>query len=99
VGRPEDGPRPPAGLGLQDPHHPPPPEYTSPPRSDPGDESRRNSSSSEREPLVRVSRSRGGSSATVLANQGRHSGAAQDGPPIPSYQDAVQQNAAERSQR
>ncbi|KAK4215958.1 concanavalin A-like lectin/glucanase domain-containing protein [Rhypophila decipiens] len=85
------------GLGLHDAHHPPPPEYTSPEPSDAGDnESRRNSSDSENAPLINLSRSRGGSSATVRATPAGTSRSSPQGPPsppIPSYQDAVQQGA------
>jgi len=84
--------RPDIGLGVQD-ANPPPPEYTSPDHSDAGG-SRRNSTDDENAPLIRLTRSRGGSSATVGAippnsrnSQGPPS------PPIPSYQDAVQQGA------
>jgi len=80
--------QPPSGFGVHDTNHPPPPEYTSPDHSD--DESRRSSSDSEDRPLIQFSRSRGGSSATIRpsnANRGPPS------PPIPSYQDAVQQGA------
>ncbi|KAK3325381.1 concanavalin A-like lectin/glucanase domain-containing protein [Apodospora peruviana] len=88
------------GLGLHDVHNPPPPEYTSPEPSDAGDDNsnRRNSSDSENAPLINLSRSRGGSSATVRAtpiNNNRTSNNSQGppSPPIPSYQDAVQQGA------
>lgn len=79
------------GLGLQPPSHPPP-EYTSPASSEAG--SRRNSSDSERAPLIRVSRSRGASSATANT-RGRNNTATTEpeGPPIPSYSDAVRQGA------
>ncbi|CAN8095201.1 unnamed protein product [Discula destructiva] len=76
------------GLGLQAPNHPPP-EYSSPAGSDAG--SRRNSSDSEHAPLIRVSRSRGASSAT--AGPRSRSNTAQAQPPIPSYSDAVRQGA------
>lgn len=86
-----------AGLGLHDTHNPPPPEYTSPEPSEAGDGgSRRNSSDSENAPLINLSRSRGGSLATVRAIPTNTSRNAQQGPPsppIPSYQDAVQQGA------
>lgn len=77
------------GLGLQEPNHPPP-EYTSPASSDAG--SRRNSSDSENAPLIRVSRSRGASSATATT-RARSSTAGPEEPPIPSYSDAVRQGA------
>ncbi|KAK7954912.1 ssh-4 [Apiospora saccharicola] len=68
------------GLGLQQEAHPPP-EYTSPDHSE--DESPRSSSDSDRRPLIRNTRSRGASAATVRPNQ----------PPIPSYSDALRQGA------
>ncbi|KAK1760903.1 protein ssh4 [Echria macrotheca] len=90
VGRSED--RPPIGLGVHD-SHPPPPEYTSPEHSDADDSSRRNSTDSENAPLIRLTRSRGGSSATVRANAANRTSQGPPSPPIPSYQDAVQQGA------
>lgn len=77
------------GLGLQQPNHPPP-EYTSPESSEAG--SRRSSFESEHTPLIRVSRSRGASSATATARS-RSNTAGPEGPPIPSYSDAVRQGA------
>ncbi|KUI52848.1 Protein ssh4 [Cytospora mali] len=77
------------GLGLQQPNHPPP-EYTSPETSEAG--SRRNSSESEHTPLIRVSRSRGASSVSAMARS-RSNTAGPEGPPIPSYSDAVRQGA------
>lgn len=77
------------GLGLQEPNHPPP-EYTSPASSEAG--SRRNSSDSEHAPLIRIARSRGASSATATT-RGRSSTSEPEGPPIPSYSDAVRQGA------
>lgn len=74
------------GLGLQHPGSPPPPQYSSPPHSEDGD-SRRNSTESEDTPLIRGGRSRGASSATVVRVS------PQNGPPIPSYNDAVRQGA------
>ncbi|KAK7910936.1 hypothetical protein PG985_013417 [Apiospora marii] len=68
------------GLGLRQEAHPPP-EYTSPEHSE--DESPRSSSESDRRPLIRNTRSRGASAATVRPNQ----------PPIPSYSDALRQGA------
>ncbi|KAJ2891171.1 endosomal spry domain protein [Zalerion maritima] len=71
------------GLGLHDPNHPPPPEYTSPEGSESG--SPRSSTESERTPLIEIAyRSRAG---TIRSNR------APPSPPIPSYQDAVQQGA------
>ncbi|KAI3396801.1 hypothetical protein diail_11701 [Diaporthe ilicicola] len=78
-----------AGLGLQEPNQPPP-GYSSPRSSDAG--SRRNSSESEHTPLIRISRSRGTSSVTVPARS-RSNTAEPEGPPIPSYSDAVRQGA------
>lgn len=78
------------GLGLQAPSHPPP-EYTSPASSEAG--SRRNSSDSERAPLIRISRSRGASSATTNTRSSRTNTTEPEGPPIPSYSDAVRQGA------
>lgn len=76
------------GLGVDHPSHPPPPEYTSPEHSEAG--SRRNSSDSDSTPLIRGGRSRGASAATLRANTTTpHI----DGPPIPSYHDAVRQGA------
>ncbi|KAK0727408.1 concanavalin A-like lectin/glucanase domain-containing protein [Lasiosphaeria miniovina] len=83
------------GLGLHDPHNPPPPEYTSPEPSDAGDNSRRSSFDDENAPLIRLTRSRGGSSATVRAGSSSNRTTSQGppSPPIPSYQDALQQGA------
>lgn len=81
------------GLGLQAPNHPPP-EYTSPASSDAG--SRRNSSESEHAPLIRISRSRGASSAETITRS--RSNTTEPEPPIPSYNDAMRQGAGrERS--
>ncbi|KAK3939585.1 concanavalin A-like lectin/glucanase domain-containing protein [Diplogelasinospora grovesii] len=86
------------GLGLHNTHDPPPPEYTSPEHSvaGDGDGSRRSSSESENAPLINFTRSRGGSSATVRAVDSRNNNRTTQGPPsppIPSYQDAIQQGA------
>ncbi|KAK3327960.1 concanavalin A-like lectin/glucanase domain-containing protein [Cercophora scortea] len=86
------------GLGLHDANHPPPPEYTSPEPSEAGDENRRNSSDSENAPLINLSRSRGTSSATARAratpiNNTNRNSRGPPSPPIPSYQDALQQGA------
>lgn len=78
-----------AGLGLQEPNHPPP-EYTSPESSEDG--SRRNSSDSDNTPLIHVARSRGASSATITPRNVNNDNTL-DGPPIPSYSDAVRQGA------
>lgn len=78
-----------AGLGLQEPNQPPP-DYSSPASSDAG--SRRNSYESEHTPLIRISRSRGASSVTVPARS-RSNTVQPDGPPIPSYSDALRQGA------
>ncbi|POS79697.1 ssh-4 [Diaporthe helianthi] len=78
-----------ARLGPQEPNQPPP-DYSSPPSSDAG--SRRNSSESEHTPLIRISRSRGASSATVTPRS-RSNTAQTEGPPIPSYSDALRQGA------
>lgn len=81
------------GLGVHDASHPPP-EYTSPEHSDTEDDSRRNSTDSENAPLIRLTRSRGGSSATVRASPSHNRNPqGPPSPPIPSYQDAVQQGA------
>ena len=85
------------GLGFPSPNQPPPPEYTSPEDSDAGPDSRRNSTDSENMPLIHVARSRGTSSATIRAAPPRTDGSTRS-PPIPSYQDALQQGASrERS--
>jgi hypothetical protein len=92
-------------LGVDDANNPPPPEYTSPEHSDAETESRRNSSDSENTPLIHLTRSRGGSLATVRerANSGANNNRPSPSrgppsPPIPSYQDAIQQGAGrERS--
>ncbi|KAK9422160.1 hypothetical protein SUNI508_05168 [Seiridium unicorne] len=65
------------GLGLHEAAHPPP-EYTSPESSD-ADEPR-SSSESDRTPLIRNTRSRGASAATIRPSNYN--------PPIPSYSDA-----------
>ncbi|KXX73677.1 Protein ssh4 [Madurella mycetomatis] len=78
---------------------PPAPEYTSPEHSDAETDSRRSSTDSENTPLIHLTRSRGGSLATA---RGRASSSANNrsspprgppSPPIPSYQDAIQQGA------
>ncbi len=79
------------GLGLHDHDNRPPPEYTSPEHSDAeedssSDTSRRNSSDSENAPLIRLTRSRGTSSATIRApgsNSGSGSGSAGGNGPTP----------------
>lgn len=82
------------GLGVHDSHNPPPPEYTSPDHSDAGDDSRRSSIDSENAPLIHLTRSRGGSSATVrAASNNSRTSPGPPSPPIPTYQDAVQQGA------
>lgn len=80
------------GLGLHDPrdNNPPPPEYTSPEHSDAEEEERtsgRHSTESENAPLIRLTRSRGGSRASTAPQGGPPS------PPIPTYQDAIRQGA------
>lgn len=77
------------GLGLHQPSHPPP-EYTSPESSEAG--SRRSSFESDHTPLIRVSQSRGASLATTTTRS-RSNTAGPEGPPIPSYSDAVRQGA------
>ncbi|OAA64495.1 endosomal spry domain protein [Niveomyces insectorum RCEF 264] len=83
------------GLGLQNQDTTPPPQYTSPPHSDNG--SRRNSADSEDAPFLRRGgRSRGTSSAATSrrgSNASRHPHRLENGPPIPSYNDAVRQGA------
>ncbi|KAH8888821.1 SPRY-domain-containing protein [Thozetella sp. PMI_491] len=89
----ENGPSP-VGLGLHGPHdvnHPPPPEYTSPEPSEHG--SRRSSTDSEDTPLINITRSRGSSSAAILARAAYRNSQGPPSPPIPSYQDAVLQGA------
>jgi hypothetical protein len=95
------------GLGLHDHDNRPPPEYTSPEHSDAeesdgdgGDGSTRNSSDSENAPLIRLTRSRGTSSATARgsSNHNRSTPPQQQprgppSPPIPTYQDAIRQGA------
>ncbi|KAK3370125.1 concanavalin A-like lectin/glucanase domain-containing protein [Podospora didyma] len=84
------------GLGVHDAHNPPPPEYSSPAHSDAGNDSRRNSLDDENAPLINLTRSRGGSSATVRAstsNSNNRNTQGSSSPPIPSYQDALQQGA------
>ncbi|SPN98805.1 probable Protein ssh-4 [Cephalotrichum gorgonifer] len=72
------------GLGLQDALNPPP-DYSSPDSSESG--SRRGSVDSENTPLIQiVNRSRQGSSATGSRTGISH-------PPIPSYSDAVREDA------
>ncbi|KAH6626807.1 concanavalin A-like lectin/glucanase domain-containing protein [Chaetomium sp. MPI-SDFR-AT-0129] len=92
----------PAGPSIHDPDNRPPPDYTSPEHSDEeGTESRRTSSDSENAPLIRLTRSRGASSATVRSNHSRPTLPQTSGPPsppIPTYQDAIRQGAGrERS--
>ncbi|KAL2025169.1 hypothetical protein VTK56DRAFT_171 [Thermocarpiscus australiensis] len=85
------------GLGLHDLNNPPPPEYTSPEHSDTESGSRRDSTESENAPLIRLTRSRGNSLATVRASNNSNNRSAPPrgppSPPIPSYQDAIQQGA------
>ncbi|KAJ9142702.1 Protein ssh4 [Pleurostoma richardsiae] len=78
------------GLGLHEAGIPPP-EYTSPEHSDAG--SRRNSGESENTPLIRVARSRGASSVTVRPRGSSNTTAGPISPPIPSYSDAVRDDA------
>ncbi|KAL8396738.1 hypothetical protein RB594_003714 [Gaeumannomyces avenae] len=80
------------GLLVQDPGLQPPPEYTSPVSSE--SSSRRTSTDSEDAPLISIpGRSRGASTASARSAT-NHT----DGPPIPSYSDAVRQGAGrERS--
>ncbi len=94
------------GLGLHDHDNRPPPEYTSPDHSDAedtdGSSTRRSSSDSENAPLIRLTRSRGTSSATIRSNNNRSAPPQQargpPSPPIPTYQDAIRQGAGrERS--
>ncbi|KAK5656183.1 hypothetical protein OQA88_4943 [Cercophora sp. LCS_1] len=86
--------QPAVGLGVNDTNHPPPPEYTSPDHSDAEDDGRRSSTDSENAPLIRLTRSRGGSLATVRAiPPATRNPQGPPSPPIPSYQDAVQQGA------
>ncbi|KAI0167365.1 concanavalin A-like lectin/glucanase domain-containing protein [Pestalotiopsis sp. NC0098] len=70
------------GLGLHEAAHPPP-EYTSPESSDAEDS--RSSLDSDRAPLIRTTRSRGASAATLRPSNYN--------PPIPSYSDAVRMGA------
>ncbi|KAK4150387.1 concanavalin A-like lectin/glucanase domain-containing protein [Chaetomidium leptoderma] len=90
------------GLGLNDHDNRPPPEYTSPEHSDAEEEeeeeadSRRSSSDSENAPLIRLTRSRGTSSATARSSNNRSTppqGRGPPSPPIPTYQDAIRQGA------
>lgn len=106
------------GLGLHDHDNRPPPEYTSPEHSDAEEEEeeeedgeeetdnnsrrRRNSCDSENAPLIRLTRSRGTSSATATTrgSSSRSTPPAQTtrprgppSPPIPTYQDAIRQGA------
>ncbi|KAK3359884.1 concanavalin A-like lectin/glucanase domain-containing protein [Lasiosphaeria hispida] len=93
---PTSEPRSAVGLGLRDSDSHPPPEYTSPAHSEAGDGgSRRNSTDSENAPLIRFTRTRGDSSATARAIPSNNNRGSQGppSPPIPSYQDAVQQGA------
>ncbi len=96
----------PVGLGLHDHDNRPPPEYTSPDHSDAEDtdssSTRRSSSDSENAPLIRLTRSRGTSSATIRGANNRSAPPQQargpPSPPIPTYQDAIRQGAGrERS--
>lgn len=70
------------GLGVHEAAHPPP-EYTSHESSD--GEGSRSSSESDRAPLIRSTRSRGASAATIRPSN--------NNPPIPSYSDAVRMGA------
>ncbi|KAH7141224.1 concanavalin A-like lectin/glucanase domain-containing protein [Dactylonectria estremocensis] len=80
----------PLNLQLEDATNPPP-EYQSPNHSDNEDSRRYSTDSEENTPLIRVlGRSRGNSSATVLAT---HQNPAQRNPPVPSYSDAIRQGA------
>jgi hypothetical protein len=102
-----DHPPPIAGLGLHPEHDSrPPPEYTSPEHSDAEEDtdtsgsSSRASSDSDNAPLIRLTRSRGTSSATVRGsgNNSRPTPPQQrargpPSPPIPTYQDAIRQGA------
>ncbi|KAK4453118.1 concanavalin A-like lectin/glucanase domain-containing protein [Podospora aff. communis PSN243] len=90
AGQPRSDEQSSVGLGVHDASQPPPPEYTSPEHTDTEDDSRRSSTDSENAPLIRLTRSRGGSSATVRAipSNNRNS-QGPPSPPIPSYQDAV----------
>ncbi|KAL2256074.1 hypothetical protein VTK26DRAFT_2233 [Humicola hyalothermophila] len=87
------------GLGLHDPrdNNPPPPEYTSPEHSDAEEElegdSGRRSTESENAPLIRLTRSRGGSLATTATSSATGRSGGPPSPPIPSYQDAIRQGA------
>jgi hypothetical protein len=85
------------GLGLHHQDNRPPPEYTSPEHSDSEEpSSQRHSSDSENAPLIRLTRSRGASSATVRSNNNRSTPPQARGPPsppIPTYQDAIRQGA------
>lgn len=96
------------GLGLHDHNHDnrPPPEYTSPEHSDAEDSdsggggSTRNSSDSENAPLIRLTRSRGTSSATARGSSSHNrltppqqQPRGPPSPPIPTYQDAIRQGA------
>ncbi|KAK0674161.1 concanavalin A-like lectin/glucanase domain-containing protein [Cercophora samala] len=93
----EEGPQN-TSLGVHDPNHPPPPEYTSPDHSD-AENDGHDDSDDENRPLINISRSRGGSLATVRARsssnaQGRPiQQRSSPSPPIPSYQDAILQGA------
>lgn len=95
-------PQPVIALGMDDANNPPPPEYTSPEHSDTEADSRRNSTDSENTPLIHLTRSRGSSLVTVRGrasssattnNNGPPPPRGPPSPPIPSYQDAIQQGA------
>ncbi|KAH7152914.1 concanavalin A-like lectin/glucanase domain-containing protein [Dactylonectria macrodidyma] len=80
----------PLHLQLEDATNPPP-EYQSPNHSDNEDGRRYSTDSEENTPLIRVlGRSRGNSSATILAT---HQSPNQRNPPVPSYSDAIRQGA------
>ncbi|KAL1841919.1 hypothetical protein VTJ49DRAFT_6310 [Mycothermus thermophilus] len=86
------------GLGLPpELDNRPPPEYTSPEHSDAeGEAGRRTSSDSEDAPLIRLTRSRGTSSATARSSNSSRSVQQPHGPPsppIPTYLDAIRQGA------
>jgi hypothetical protein len=81
------------GLGVRvQQESQPPPDYTSPEHSEVDDDSRRNSSESDEAPLLGGNRSRGGSTATARPIH-RPPPRTEDGPPIPSYHDAIEAGA------
>jgi hypothetical protein len=84
-------------LGHANADNRPPPEYTSPDHSDAEEpDSRRQSSDNENAPLIRLTRSRGASSATARSSINRATPPQARGPPsppIPTYQDAIRQGA------